>query len=1095
MVMQSGQRFIDNQPVSAAQFVSVAADPSRSVLVEACAGSGKTWLLVSRMLRLLLEGSQPAEMLAITFTRKAADEMRDRLLRLLRQLALETNDERVLEELMQRGLSAAQARQHLPRARQLYADVLASPHDLSVDTFHSWFIRLLQIAPLAAGIPHGLTLEESITEIREAAWLRFFKSLSQPENAQLRESLMTVYAIASDGGGKDLLDEFLDQRAEWEILCQHDDPQQQLITLCGEDGERDARLSFWGDQHSVSLATRVARILGAGTVTQQKQADEIIQTLGADPSLESFDRLCLACLTKSGEPRAMNLTNAQRAVLAADDLDRFPSDWASLCEALINLRARSSEMIVRELNLAVFTVGAALIDHYHAVKADQRKLDFADLELQAWRLLSDPEHAAYLHARIDARYKHILIDEFQDTNPLQWQIVHAWLDAYGHDAQRPSVFIVGDPKQSIYRFRRAEPRVFQAARELLKPFGAADLRTSITYRNAAAIVAALNQTMNDNPLYAEQATTSSAEGAVWRLPLLREEKTSPPQLEDFSLRDPLSQPPLELEDLRRESEGVQVGYALHQARQQFSHSGQALSWSDMMILVRSRTHLASVERGLRSVGIPFVSSRAGGLLDTLEAGDLIALLRWLTMPADDLALARVLKSPIGGCADEELVDLAADNRSSHWWQRLQQGVIEQTASAAASRLHDLLIRWLAYASYLPVHDLLDRLIHEGELLQRYAVASSPETRAQVLGNLEAFVALSLALDAGRYPSITRFLEHLRRRQRGNERDAPDEADVDAATDAVRILTIHAAKGLEAEVVVLMGANHSDAGAEKAGVLCDWPQDATAPVHFSVFGKKAQRGAARDKWFLQEKAFREQENWNLLYVAATRARQLLIISGAHTGKDEGAGVKPDSWYEQLLSVAEFEPAPGLSSQPDATSQFALSLFQPATFPLPTAVAEPDNQATLEGKRLHALMERLTQAGAWPIVVPSVQRAARWLLCTESEASVVCEQAAQILASKPLRRFYDPAAYSFAHNELELVHNGEWMRIDRLVMFEDALWVLDYKRSLLDQQHTATYWQQLARYRAACLALFPGKPVHTALITVDGQLHRPEPSESD
>jgi ATP-dependent helicase/nuclease subunit A len=107
--------------------------------------------------------------------------------------------------------------------------------------------------------------------------------------------------------------------------------------------------------------------------------------------------------------------------------------------------------------------------------------------------------------------------------------------------------------------------------------------------------------------------------------------------------------------------------------------------------------------------------------------------------------------------------------------------------------------------------------------------------------------------------------------------------------------------------------------------------------------------------------------------------------------------------------------------------------------------------------------------------------------------VCEQAAQILGSAELQRFYDPAAYSFAHNELELVHNGEWMRIDRLVAFEDALWVLDYKRSLLEQQQTA-YWQQLERYRAACLALFPGKPVHTALITVDGQLHRPEPSES-
>ena len=142
----------------------------------------------------------------------------------------------------------------------------------------------------------------------------------------------------------------------------------------------------------------------------------------------------------------------------------------------------------------------------------------------------------------------------------------------------------------------------------------------------------------------------------------------------------------------------------------------------------------------------------------------------------------------------------------------------------------------------------------------------------------------------------------------------------------------------------------------------------------MFGKKAERGAARDKWFAQEEAFRNQENWNLLYVAATRARQLLIISGAHTGKDDDGGVKLDSWYERLLSVAEFEPAPAFSSQEDATGHFALPLFQPTVFPLPTSVVEPDNQTTLEGKRLHALMERLTAPGTWPITMPSVQHAA-------------------------------------------------------------------------------------------------------------------------
>lgn len=161
VVMNAEQRFIDQQSVSAEHFVRVAADPNRSVLVEACAGSGKTWLLVSRMVRLLLAGAQPAEMLAITFTRKAADEMRDRLLRLLRELALEKNDDLVIAALIQRGVSPDEARAQLPHARQLYAKVLSSPHGLSVDTFHSWFIRLLQIAPLSAGVPHGLTWKKA----------------------------------------------------------------------------------------------------------------------------------------------------------------------------------------------------------------------------------------------------------------------------------------------------------------------------------------------------------------------------------------------------------------------------------------------------------------------------------------------------------------------------------------------------------------------------------------------------------------------------------------------------------------------------------------------------------------------------------------------------------------------------------------------------------------------------------------------------------------------------------------------------------------------------------------------------------------------
>ncbi len=1088
----------DGRPVDAETFVALACDPARSVLVEACAGSGKTWLLVSRLLRLLLEGAKPEELLAITFTRKAAQEMRERLLLLLHELAL-ASDTEIIDELVKRGLNEAQAIEKTPVARSLYARVLSSPYALAVDTFHSWFMRLLQIAPLASGVPHGFALEENTTELRDAAWLRFMQSLNQASMSSLRDALMTVYDIAGDWNGKDMIDAFIARRAEWWVASDAADPLDALRALCGEDAVRDARLSIWEDQTLKDRLLHVASCLGKGTSTQQKSASVLEQNISAGSSLDAFQALAAILLTAKDQPRALTITQPLLKVMNEDEIVHLQDEWADLAETLAILKKRSHDREVLRLNEALAIIGNACLEHYQAIKADRRTLDFSDLEWHAWRLLTRSDHADYLHSRIDARYRHILIDEFQDTNPLQWQIVRAWLEAYGEDHQRPSVFIVGDPKQSIYRFRRAEPRVFESARALLRTQGAADLSTSLTYRNGKSIVDVLNQAMQGNALYRTQATRSATEGAVWRLPLV--EATVPKMVtseEGLSLRDPLQVFPLEEDDLRRQQEGFLVGCALQQARR--LPEGSACGWSDMMILVRSRTHLIAYERGLRDAGVPFVSSRGGGLLDALEVTDLIALLRWLTLPSDNLALAQVLRSPIGGASDDDLVVLASAGEGS-WWQRLiRRHQLCGSASAAESenlstrvsplsaaliRIVPLLLDWQVASAHLPVHDLLDRIMHQGQLMQRYAASVPMSLRAQVLGNLDAFVALSLEIDAGRYPSIARFIDKLRRLQRGSDQEAPDEADIDVSADAVRIMTIHGAKGLEADVVVLMGSNHSDAGRDNLGVLCDWPQDAPGPTHFSVFGKTASRGYARESLFQQEENFRLQENWNLLYVAATRAKALLIVSGVHSGKDN-AGVVAGSWYEKLLHADVFVPEVMTSESTLPEPAFTLALFNPPA--LPPAVrktGQEETELTREGSLLHLLMERLTASNSWPVQVPAVRAVAQWLGCSIEQSAAVCEQAVHILSSTALQKFFDPDRFEFARNEMEIIVDGELIRLDRVVMFSDALWILDYKRNYFEFQH-ADYQAQLDQYRQACQRLFPGVQIRCALITVDGKL---------
>lgn len=1084
---------INGRTVDARDFTNAACDPLRSVAVEACAGSGKTWLLVARMLRLLLAGAEPSELLAITFTRKAAQEMRDRLMQLLRDLALQP-DVAVRSILRERGVPEQELDRLLPVARGLYVRVLSGSHSLSIDTFHSWFARLIQIAPLSSGVPHGYALIETTGELLSDAYIRLMQSLNDTKNADVKNAILKLYELTGDWSAKKLLDAFAGKRAEWWAATQNDTPLEWLHEMCGEDGELDARLSVWDDEKLLARLRNVAWLLDQGAKRNQERAGQIESALTIGASVESFAALFTQFCDGKGDIRGNDhrrgkLLKALEEHLGEDCADAFEREFTEIGMLLSQLQRRSCEPTVLALNEALFIVGSAYLEHYQSIKAERRVFDFADLEWQAYRLLTSEEHAAYLQSRLDARYKHILLDEFQDTNPLQWSIVRAWLNAYGDDSGKPTVFIVGDPKQSIYRFRRAEPRVFEAATALLAAQGADILRTNQTRRNAGAIIDVLNASFGANRIFSAQTTLAENPGAVWRLPLIRAGKNDSMATLQLALRNPLTTPREEEEDARRLDEGRAVAQAIVRARNALA-STLPVRWSDVMLLVRKRAHLTAYESALREAGIPFVSDKKGGLLQSLEIADLIALLTFLITPADNRALAHVLKSPIIGAGDGDLVVLAQRPEPT-WWQRIVAAASGH-ASEPMQRAARLLGKWLQASPRLPVHDLLDLILHEGQLIARYAQAAPLLLRSQAIGNIEAFTELALNLDAGRYPSVPKFIDALRRLQKGAESDAPDEANIDAAIDAVRILTIHSAKGLEAPIVVLLDANHSDPARDDLGILCDWPQDADAPVHFSAFGRKSERGMARDQLFAAEENFKMQEDWNLLYVAATRAKEILIVSGiAGERNAQSDGMKEGSWYARLQAAREIE----LEDLRNTAAQvremvFSLPIFNPPVL----AAATPDSidpaakfrsAAIDEGIALHAVLERVTHARDWPIRMPDPGVIARWLPCSLPLAATIRAQALAILSQPQLERFYNPAQYRIARNEMDVMAGAELLRFDRVVMFDDAIWILDYKRNFLDSERAA-YHAQLARYRAAAQAVFPGKNIKTALVTVDGRL---------
>ncbi|MCR4299967.1 MAG: UvrD-helicase domain-containing protein [Gallionella sp.] len=1075
----------------------IALDPRRSIVVEACAGSGKTWLLVSRIVRLLLDGAQPSQILAITFTRKAAQEMQARLQLWLRDLALD-DDAAVRQFFAERGVDNLSDAQ-LQRARSLYGNVLLAQPGITINTFHGWFMQVMRRAPLNAGVMQGMALLERAGSEQEEAWEELLEQMRKQPDGVEAQHMQWLFGECGLFNTRKLLFNFLAKRAEWWAYTQG---QQDILSFALDNLRADLAVDMefdpvadWGmcgDSEEVFFAF-VHQLAGNGTDTQMNKASELERAwTDAEPGT-CFITVQPLLFTQADEPRSFKPTKKQ-------DAESFLVTRDVLFGSLQEVRDTLAEQQAYRLNEAVLHCGVALLERYQALKAQKQQMDFSDLEWQLCRLLQSSEHAETMQYKLDSRYRHVLLDEFQDTNPLQWQILRAWFDAAVAVESQPTVFVVGDPKQSIYRFRRADARLFGVAREYLKEhFAAHELHNNHTRRNAPAVLDAVNAVFVGHPEGFVDFAPHTAEhtdlpGHVAVLPLATAEQNKKETAEDapLVLRDPLTTPRDEAEEGARHKEAVQFADLLQIIVSDWSVNEKGkhrrACYGDIMVLVRSRTHLAVYEAALRARHIPFISSRRGGLLDTLEAEDVQALLMFLITPFADLALAQVLRTPVFACSDADLVRLTQTTPSpsrgegwgggSSWWSRLQN---LETPSPALQRAAELLQRWLALADKLPVHDLLDRIYFEGDVLARYSAVLPPEMRAKVAANLHAFMEIALSVDAGRYPSLPRFLQELRE-LRDSTDDAPDEGKLGTAGDAVRIYTVHEAKGLEAPIVWLLDANAEKKNKEGNDVLLDWPTHEPQPLHFSLYADQASRGKQRAPLFEQDAAQQAREEMNLLYVAMTRAQQALIVSGNSKGEDKEEKKKAPSWYDRIAAVVSEQPNQPHKAVPSSKKERQGDEKEAALPPIiPTGKHIARNTAQQQrGIWLHTLLQQLAEGGATNehelqhrLAIPSAEMGSLW------------QQAQHLLASPHLARFFDARQYRVACNEMPYVNSrGELKRIDRLVEFDDEVWVLDYK--LGDSEDAARYRAQMQEYRCAMQAVYAGKTVRCALVFADGAL---------
>ena len=1080
-------------------FYALACDPRRSVAVEACAGAGKTWMLVSRIVRALFEGIDPAsgklhlqpqQILAITFTRRAAGEMRQRLQELLREFA--QADAATLEAALRlRGVphpgTVEGAQLQRQQLANLYGAMLASGREVQVRTFHGWFAALLRTAPLALlqqlGLPLSYELLEDDAPAIAMLWRRFHAALVG-DCARLQDFEAVVRTHGRYQTDK-ALQVALQRRTEFALADAAGVVQRSVQHFA----LMYPALAPW-ETPAAALATQPAARRWLGWAAALAAEANKTPKKAAQSIIDAF-----ATLDAAGASGVSRLEQLRRALFVAEEnrltqhLQKYPAAQQAAEElgALLAACAQHEAWLYQQRMAALSRV---LLDEYAALKREHGWVDMNDVERAAGVLLADPVLSGWVQQRLDVQTRHLLIDEFQDTNPLQWQALRAWLSGYaGADAGAaggPSVFIVGDPKQSIYRFRRAEPQVFRAAQRFIaEGLGGDLLQCDHTWRNAQAVVATVNAVMAQATLsdgyegFARHSTASARTGQVCRLPQIGRPADRAPADASDGWRDSLSTPRLDAEETLRTLEARQV------ARWIAGQLAQGLAPKDVMVLSRKRAGLGPVLAELRALRIAAHIGEQTELIACCEVQDVVALLDVLVSPGHDLSLARALKSPLFGLDDATLVQLALLQRQCDalsWFDVLRR---QQSSVPALDRSGATLVRWKQWLDQLPPHDALQAIYHDGDVLARFAAAAPAHQREVVLANLRALLEASLQLAGGRFSTPYALVRALKA---GGVR-AP--AVLNEA--AVRLLTVHGAKGLEAEVVLLLDTDGVERNADTMAVLVDWPGEAAHPHKFVFLASESRPPLCALPALQAEQRERAREELNALYVALTRARHTLALSSIAPHRAAGT-----SWWqrlEPLLALVQVDAAPLPEISVVGPGSFDLLELPPAPVADQPASAaldvRPDDAGAAALERIGLAMHRVLQWG--DASAPSVLAAAQEFGLTPRQGAQSGRMARGILHGAGAW-CWDSALLRWQGNEVELLLDGVTLRLDRLVQRKDdaCWWVLDYKSThapLAKDESVA----QLLRYRDALRQLHPGATVLAAFLTPDGALHAlPEPA---
>ena len=1113
------------------------ADPGKSVAVFASAGTGKTWLLVARILRLLLAGAEPDSILAITFTRKAAAEIQQRLTEWLEKW-LSLDDPALAEDLAKIGVGAPE--RHLDQARALFETVQFADQGIRIATFHSFFQELLQRFPLEAGIPAGFTIprKEQSARLHQAVEDLLFEEASRSPGSELAESMNAIMAeVPSLSEWRRILEGFRAHILEWRAF-EHDNTPEQLRTHLHDDvfglnktpdliqiPDAEPELRHLADLLDQSGASERSNQAKAAAKLRRALEDE------ETGSLEQFRHLhdALNDPERQGvRPSIVPDKNAVRKRLGedrAEELGQLLNFWhPAISETLDWLLRRKS----CAFNQHWYNVVRQLAENYRRLKQAQGYMDYDDLLWFSNRLMDGG--IEWVQYKLGQRFRHVLVDEFQDTDALSWQTLRVFLEALHEAGEGPgSAFIVGDTKQSIYQWRRANPEIQREAGIYLRSHLQAEEPTSMdsSRRSAKVIVNFVNKACGKSGLFPlpgfsrHRTHLKKLWGRVELLPLVAKEPRGKPAASgpDEPLRNPLTEPRPETRSTHLERTADQIAERIGQIVEQRvaiqdrdTGTIRAAEFRDCMILVNRRTHVPEIEHALTRRGIPFARQSRQTLLNHLEVRDMQALLQFLIRPADDLHLVQVLRSPLYCVTDEELMELAGIFvDSGRWSDRLKVLAERKNPDHPLRRAAGNFASWRKEVGHIPTHDLLDRIYFETDALRCYQRAWPGERGERAVNNLTRFIELTLEFDSGRYPSTAAFVHFIEEMRCGRIEgsDAPDLVSLKSndRENRVQILTVHAAKGLEKPIVVYAELGKPGEQGRQGEILLDWPADQTRPRRFLFRPRREDMDSRSLECLELVRAKRQAEDFNRAYVAFTRARQMLILCQYEELHQRIRKLFPGFSKEEsgLLALGSApqpaDPAPP-SSVPEPDCAGLDSSIELPVVAAPSAADASDETMDSEdmggvltrryalerGSLIHALIEMLEAGEPDPARIerlahdhnrnPQDPDFQDWL-----------DEARQVVGDPALDPVFRPGPQTRAYTEVPVLCRIEESEgfgiIDRLLVSPRQAWVIDFKSHATEdpeklEEITGHYAKQMGEYARFVRLVYPDRPVRCSLL---------------